>query len=225
MEELKVLTWNIRHCEKDDGVIDVMAFIREAAKANADVVLLQEVDRGVQRSLSIDQVVAFRNELGPGWVPIFSKRLNIGVGIYGIATFTKLPVLHSKAYLMADIREEKCVTQEVTVDFHGTPVKIYNFHMPEGVGPHTKKAWRRMSKIPFEGDCIIAGDFNVKNLNEMLTECEDIGSRSTSRWGRIDYCVSRGNIKPVEQVILPCRLSDHYPVLTTFRKTFDNLCI
>jgi len=223
MDEIKVLTWNIRHCEKGDGTIDVLAFIREAAKADADVVLLQEVDRGVKRSLGIDQLVAFRNELGPGWVPLFAKRLDLENGLYGIAALTRLPIIESKAYLLSDIREEKCVAQKVIVSVGDDAVSIYNFHMPEGVGPHSRLAWKRLSRMQFDRNSIIAGDFNAKKLNENLSECMDIGKQSTSDWGRIDYCIGSGTMIPIHQEVVRCRLSDHYPVLTTFKKTFETL--
>lgn len=224
MDKLKVLCWNIRHCMKDDKTIDVFAFMHEIAKADVDVILLQEVDRGAARSQGIDQVIAIRNALGAGWVPVFSKRLDMRPGAYGLAAFSKLPILAAKSYLLSDLKREKSVIQEIIVEFAGSPVKIYNVHMPAGRGHHVHRAWKQLSRIPITGDCIFGGDFN--SYQHTLNECVDIGTQDTHcNEGRIDYCVSSGSLKPIEQIVIPRRLSDHYPFITTFAKTFDNSCI
>jgi endonuclease/exonuclease/phosphatase family metal-dependent hydrolase len=221
MDKLKVLSWNVRHCKKDDGTIDVFAFMHEITKADVDVVLLQEVDRGAKRSQGIDQVIAFRNALGAGWTPVFSKRLDMSPGSYGLAALSKLPITEAKSYLLSDLKKEKCILQEIVIEFAGSPVKIYNIHMPAGKGNHAHKAWKQLMRVPTDGDCIFGGDFNSPNHN--LNECVDIGVKDTHcNEGRIDYCVSSGNIVPVEQVVIPRNLSDHYPIITTFAKTFES---
>ena len=51
---LRVLTYNIHHGEVADGKLDVGRIAKVILDSQADLVALQEVDRGVERSMKID---------------------------------------------------------------------------------------------------------------------------------------------------------------------------
>lgn len=89
---LRVLSYNIHHAEGTDGVLDLKRIASVIRQANADLVALQEVDRGVQRSDRVDQP----RELArlTGMQVAFGPNLKYQGGDYGNAVLSRLP-LHS----------------------------------------------------------------------------------------------------------------------------------
>lgn len=90
---LRVLVYNI-HAGADaagaNNLDRVGAIIRNT---NADIVLLQEVDRGVGRSGRVDEVKEIERRTGLHGV--LGKTLDYQGGDYGIATFSRWPILTS----------------------------------------------------------------------------------------------------------------------------------
>jgi endonuclease/exonuclease/phosphatase family metal-dependent hydrolase len=88
--ELRVLVYNI-HAGKDaagaDNLERVAAMIRET---RADVVLLQEVDRGTERSDRTDQPAVLARLTG--YHAAFGKTLDYQGGEYGIAVLSRWPI-------------------------------------------------------------------------------------------------------------------------------------
>lgn len=84
---LKIMTYNVRHLEGIDRVIDPS---RTAAIINSqrpDVVMLQEVDSVTQRSSGIDQMAALAKLTG--MVPTFAKAIDFEGGGYGIGLLSR----------------------------------------------------------------------------------------------------------------------------------------
>ena len=90
--ELRVLVYNI-HAGKDaagqENLARVAAVVRDAG---ADVVLLQEVDRGTRRSGGVDQVAELARRTG--FHAAFGRTLDYDGGAYGIALLSRWPVQH-----------------------------------------------------------------------------------------------------------------------------------
>lgn len=87
---LRVLTYNLHHGEGTDGVLDlerIAALIRES---QADLVALQEVDRGVARTGGVDQLEVLA-EL-TGLTPSFAKFMDFQGGEYGLGLLSRCPV-------------------------------------------------------------------------------------------------------------------------------------
>ncbi|MEX2025646.1 MAG: endonuclease/exonuclease/phosphatase family protein, partial [Pirellulaceae bacterium] len=55
MLQLRVLTYNIHHGEGIDGKLDLPRIARVIESVDPDLVALQEVDRRVERTGSVDQ--------------------------------------------------------------------------------------------------------------------------------------------------------------------------
>jgi endonuclease/exonuclease/phosphatase family metal-dependent hydrolase len=87
---LRVLVYNI-HAGKDAAGVDnlarVAALVRET---DADLVLLQEVDRGTQRSGQVDQIEVLTR--ATGYHGVFGKTLDYQGGEYGIALLSRWPI-------------------------------------------------------------------------------------------------------------------------------------
>jgi len=86
----RVLVYNI-HAGKDAAGVDnlerVAALVRET---RADLVLLQEVDRGTRRSGGVDQVATL--ERATGLRAAFGRTLDYDGGQYGIALLSRWPI-------------------------------------------------------------------------------------------------------------------------------------
>jgi endonuclease/exonuclease/phosphatase family metal-dependent hydrolase len=230
MTKLRVLTWNIRHCLLDEGYVDIEPFIEEIKKHDADIILLQEVDRNATRSGKIDQFTKIKESLGFQYHSAWTTRTKLGsAGLYGLATYSKFPIYATHQHLLSDYHSEKCIAQESEIDVDTYPLSIVNVHMPyerHTGSRHTETAWNTLNEIRMQKDLIIGGDFNVTpysvEIDVLLSECMDVGESWTYVGGRIDYCMGRGRAVPVSQEVFRVPLSDHYPFVTEFLlKPFD----
>lgn len=229
MTEIKVLSWNIQHGLTESGEINIGKFIEKAIEWDVDIIFIQEMDRWVKRSGWVDQFEKFKSGLGPDWVGVWGTRLRMGQrGVYGIATFSKLPIYESTNHVLADRHREKTILQESVLKIDADLLSIANVHMPydghHGHG-HTETSWRRLFEMKYQSNLILGGDFNATpasaEINAVMGECVDIGEEPTTiDAGRIDYLVGRGQWLPVKHETVNFWLSDHLPIITTFAKTF-----
>src|SRR6185369_12881430 len=91
MRRLRVMTYNIHRGRGFDRKVDLGRVADVIASYDPDVVTLQEVDVGRQRSGCIDQPTELAKRLGLDVV--FAPNLQWGDGEhYGIATLTRLPI-------------------------------------------------------------------------------------------------------------------------------------
>ncbi|MCH7814190.1 MAG: endonuclease/exonuclease/phosphatase family protein, partial [Planctomycetes bacterium] len=86
----RVLTYNIHHAEGVDGRIDLERIAAVIRRAEADLVALQEVDRGVERSGCVDQPE--RPAALTGMQIVFAKNIDHEGGAYGNAVLSRFPV-------------------------------------------------------------------------------------------------------------------------------------
>jgi endonuclease/exonuclease/phosphatase family metal-dependent hydrolase len=89
--DLVVLSYNVHHCEGDDGRIDlprVAAVIRESG---ADLVSLQEVDVGTARSGGVDQAHQLAELAGYPHVA-FAEAMPLQGGSFGQAVLSRFPL-------------------------------------------------------------------------------------------------------------------------------------
>jgi endonuclease/exonuclease/phosphatase family metal-dependent hydrolase len=89
--DLRVATFNIRHGARSDGIIDHEALVEDCRSLGADVLALQEVDRGRARSDRVDQSALVGRALGHHAVYGPVLRRSDG-GHYGNALLTSGPL-------------------------------------------------------------------------------------------------------------------------------------
>lgn len=82
MPTLRIATFNVHHCRGLDGVLDVERVARVLRSLDADLIALQELDRGMRRSDGIDQPAELSRRLGTK--VLFFPTLKRGEGEYGI---------------------------------------------------------------------------------------------------------------------------------------------
>lgn len=92
---VRVMVWNV-HAGADASGADNLARVAERVRAErADVVLLQEVDRGVTRSRGVDQPATLARLTGMH--AAFGKSLDFQGGEYGVAILSRWPVARHAA--------------------------------------------------------------------------------------------------------------------------------
>lgn len=90
---VRVVTYNIHHGADADDHVDVARLAGAIAELRADVVCLQEVDKGVRRSGGQDLPAELARRLG--MFVVFGKNIDYQGGDYGNAILSRWPVLES----------------------------------------------------------------------------------------------------------------------------------
>jgi len=231
----RVLSYNIHHGEGGDGKIDlkrIAAFIKET---KADIVGLQEIDRGVERTARQD----FPKELAKltGMQVYFERNIIYQGGDYGNAVLTKFPIKKKKntRYKMLREGEQRGVLQLV-LDVHGKDLLFMDTHIdyrPEDDervinADELKQIVADAGKMPV----ILCGDFNdspgSRTHQKMKTFLDDTWELIGQGKGftipvetpdnRIDYIwISKETIEPLKIEVPKTDVSDHLPVLGEFR--------
>src|ERR1700724_2661395 len=80
---LRVLTYNIHHGEGTDGRFDLSRLARVMKSVQPDVIALQEVDRGTERSGGVDQLAELARLTDMH--AEFGKAMDYSGGGYGVA--------------------------------------------------------------------------------------------------------------------------------------------
>lgn len=96
MPTLRVATFNVHHCRGLDGVLDVERVARVLRSLDADLIALQELDRGMSRSDGIDQPSELSRRLGTE--VLFFPTLRTGTGEYGIG-LASLPAVQEPSFV------------------------------------------------------------------------------------------------------------------------------
>ena len=90
---LRVVSYNIRHGQGMDGRVDLARTARVLRELSPDLVALQEVDQGVERSGGVDQAAELGRLLGLEHA--FGAFMPYQGGAYGLALLSRHPVARS----------------------------------------------------------------------------------------------------------------------------------
>ncbi len=240
---LRVLTYNIHHGEGVDGKIDIERIANLIREAKADIVALQEVDRGVERTKKIDIMTMLSDLTGMAYA--FGKNIDYQGGDYGNGFLTRFPILEEKNlhYHMIRPKEQRGLLQLV-LDVRGQEIALMNTHIDYrqddservlNVG-EIRETRKRYRPRPI----VVCGDFNdvptsrtVSVMKEdFIDSWEYLGSgngfsySTTEPVKRIDYIfvakpASQATVRlqPVAAHVLKSDASDHLPVLVEFEIT------
>jgi len=159
----RVMTYNIHHGEGVDGKVDLGRIADLIKREQADIVALQEVDKGVQRTARRD----FPAELAAltGMTCIFSNNSSFQGGEYGNAVLTRFPVKRwtNRHYQMLRAGEQRGLLQ-VVLEVHGRELVFLNTHI-DFRGDDTERLLNAAEMLeaiqPYHGrPMILCGDFN-----------------------------------------------------------------
>jgi endonuclease/exonuclease/phosphatase family metal-dependent hydrolase len=125
---LRVMTYNIHHGEGLDKRLDLERIAALIKQSGAEIVALQEVDRGVERTARRDLPAELAKLTG--MTAVFENNFPFQGGEYGNAVLTKFPVKSKKNlhYKMLQVGEQRGVLS-VVLDVRGRDVLFVNTHL------------------------------------------------------------------------------------------------
>jgi endonuclease/exonuclease/phosphatase family metal-dependent hydrolase len=233
---LRVMTYNIHHGEGTDGKIDLLRIAEVIKQEGADIVALQEVDRGVARTARRD----LPEELAvlTGMTCVFSNNFHFQGGEYGNAVLTRFPVPRrdNTHYKMLRPGEQRGLLQLV-LGVNGRQLLFMNTHMdyrPDDTerlsnAEEIKQVTKRYGHLP----AILCGDFNDtpgsrvhRAMKEQFQDCWEFAGESDGFTyssdkprKRIDYAfISKGSpLVPVKAWVPQSDASDHLALVVEFR--------
>ena len=235
MAAFRVLTYNIHHGEGIDRKIDLERIAELIKREKADIVALQEVDRGVERTARRD----FPAELArlTGMAVYFDRNIFYQGGDYGNAVLTRFPIKQQKNthYKMLRDGEQRGV-QQMVLSVNGKDLLFMNTHIDYRRDDSERliNADELKEIVAAAGimPVILCGDFNdspgspmhlkIKNFLSDAWELVGVGSGFTipteNPHNRIDYIwITENTIEPLRIEVLQSIASDHLPVLAEFR--------
>ncbi|MEP4547657.1 MAG: endonuclease/exonuclease/phosphatase family protein [Saccharospirillum sp.] len=186
-DTLRIMTYNVHSCIGMDGKLDVARIARVIARSRPDVVALQELDVGRDRSEGIDQAHRIARLLAMDFH--FHPAIHLEEERYGDAILTHLPQRLVKADLLPGLATRPNLEPRgalcVEVDLHGSRVQIINTHL--GLNGQERKAqMEALLGLDWLGhpDCqqpvILCGDFNAvplslvcRGLNRRLRDAQE----------------------------------------------------
>lgn len=233
---LRVMTYNIHHGEGLDGKVDIARIARVIREARADIVALQEVDRGVERTGKIDIMTMLADQTGMTYA--FGKNIEYQGGEYGNGVLTRFPILEEKNHHYTMIREgEQRGLLQLVLEAHGEEIVFMNTHI-DYRGDDTERVMnvgeiRSTAKAYGARPVIACGDFNdtpgSRTIGLMKEDFHDAWEAAGSGTGytfpadtakkRIDFVFiskhqSSGTaFRVLSARVIPTDASDHLPLL------------
>ena len=239
---IRVMVFNI-HAGKDaagrDNIAGLAALIRTTG---ADVVLLQEVDRGTNRSGRVDQVQALMNATGFGGV--FGRSLDYDGGQYGVAALARrgfvfdetvdLPV--SPVQTRAGGSHEPRAALVASAITPSGRLQVVTTHLDASAEDSYRRQEARVvlnivrARASAETPMLVGGDFNAEpdsavletlrgaGLRDAWTECghgDGLTYPAEQPRKRIDYLFLTGTLRCSAAEVIDTKISDHRPLLVT----------
>ncbi len=239
---LRVMVYNI-HAGKDAAGVDNLERVASLIKSNdADLVLLQEVDRNTTRSGMVDQVAVL--ERLTGFHGVMGKSLDYQGGDYGIATFSRWPITRQETvHLPVEPPQERAggsheprVALVVETKAPRGVITVVNTHLDaSGDDRYRLQEVREVAALVAKEKTprlLAGGDFNstpdspvheqmiATTMRDSWLEC---GSGNALTYPanapvkRIDYLYLGDSFHCATATVLDTTASDHRPVLIVIR--------
>jgi len=235
-QTFRVMTFNIHHGEGGDGKVDLARIAALVEREHVDLVALQEVDKGVQRTARRDLPAELATLTG--MTCVFSNNFHYQGGEYGNAVLTRFPVLSATNlhYQMLQTNEQRGLLQ-LCLNVQGQKLVFMNTHIDFRRDDterllnvrEIQSVMARYAGIP----TVLCGDFNDTPQSRMHQRLSETFDDSWERAGqgpgwtypadqprrRIDY-VWLSRAAPLEVVgarVLESDASDHRPLVVEFR--------
>ncbi|KOP68426.1 hypothetical protein AMS62_26635 [Bacillus sp. FJAT-18019] len=219
MNDIRLMTYSIRHGKGLDGHTKLQRLAEEIAKTNADVVALQGIDRFIPRSGFQDQLKKLSKQLG--MYSCFSPSINLLVSQYGNAILSKYPIITKEITFMRGTKERRSILMaKIQMDID--VLTVINTHL----GKHTKE---RTKHIPillntlnlYDKPSVLAGDFNMemddslmKSFSSHWQKIELQEKNPTFKNGReIDHIFVNMPTEYASAWVQHSAASDHHPVI------------
>jgi len=239
---LRLMTWNIHRCIGLDRRFSPSRVIDTIRHHDPDILLMQEVDRGVPRSrkLYLDHLIA--DELGYEY-HTWSQAHVLKEGSYGNATLSRFPIVKRRVIdLKKDWRKARnCLYTRLQLP-HRSTLHLFNWHLGLAAGERQHQVERvlrsnTLAHLPRRHAVILGGDTNDwRNLLFRNSGIREAGFDAWSEHGRrkpirtypspnpmgaLDKFFWRGPLHDenvhASRLKLARAASDHLPLLGEFR--------
>jgi endonuclease/exonuclease/phosphatase family metal-dependent hydrolase len=243
--ELRVLVYNV-HAGKDAKGVDNLQRVADVVRgSDADIVLLQEVDKGTRRSGNVDQPAEYARRTG--FNVAFGRSLNYDGGEYGIAILSRWPIRSDTTiHLPVAPPQERSggsyeprVAMRVTIGAPAGDIVVMNTHLDAS----GEDVWRKqevrtlidLTRAATAGRAVavfMGGDLNSTPESAVQESIRSAGFRDA--WQlcgageglsypadvprkRIDYLYLASGAECTKGEVVVTEASDHRPVLVRVR--------
>ncbi|HYV23994.1 MAG TPA: endonuclease/exonuclease/phosphatase family protein [Pyrinomonadaceae bacterium] len=229
-KKIRVMTYNIHVGVGMDKKLDLARIAGVINQQHPDLVGLQEVDRGVERTQRIDEIAELAKLTKMEYA--FAFNLKYQGGQYGVAILSKSPILATDHHLYLNTREaERRGFIRAEVRIGGRLINFVTTHLDyqyeDGRAFETEQLLAALKDI--NDPLIVVGDFNEVPTGEayelMRSYFVDgwIQSRAKNDEGlsypadkpakRIDYIFFRSLVRAKRIWVVNTLASDHVPVV------------
>ncbi|MDZ4782375.1 MAG: endonuclease/exonuclease/phosphatase family protein [Planctomycetia bacterium] len=185
---LRILSYNIHHAEGVDGKLDVPRIADVIQSVEPDLVALQEVDKKVQRTQSVDQPAELAR-LTKMHVA-FGANIELQGGHYGNAVLSKFPIVRHENHQLPNIdagEQRGVIEAEINVSETSPPFLLYATHLDYRADDRERlaSAQKINERAARHSDrpALLAGDLNDTSDSKTL-------ERLASHW-------TRANVQPL----------------------------
>lgn len=228
---LRVLTYNIHHGEGTDGRIDLPRIAALINQASPDLVALQEVDEGTERTGRVRQMLEL--ERLTGMHGAFGKAMTYQGGDYGVGVLSQRPIVRVENRPFHDgvSREPRtALTVDVEMGDGEPPLRFTSTHLDDGREAEARVSQAHLLTGMVGADDpaprILAGDMNSRTGSDVLQVLAErwtdvfVAPEPLDAEGRPRRRVDHVFVSPASawrgvaaQVIEDRVASDHRPVL------------
>jgi endonuclease/exonuclease/phosphatase family metal-dependent hydrolase len=201
---LRVMTYNIHVGTGMDKRLDLARIAEVIRRERPDLVALQEVDRGVERTGRVDQLRELARLTRMDYA--FAHNLNYQGGQYGVAVLSRFPILSIDHRRYAHLREaERRGFIRVEVEVGGRRVSFVNTHLDyQHADNRLFEAEQLLASLPRQdAPLIVAGDFNEEpsgtTYKLMLKDFADAWASSGADGGGLTYPSDRA-VKRIDYI-------------------------
>lgn len=228
---IRVMTYNIHVGVGMDKKLDLARIAGVINAQHPDLVGLQEVDRGVERTQRIDEIAEIARMTKMDYA--FAFNLRYQGGQYGVAILSRLPIMATDHRLYQNTREaERRGFIRAEVLAHGRTLNFVTTHLDyqyeDGRVFEAEQLLNALQDV--KGPLIVVGDFNDTPAGQAYRLTRDlfgdawVESRATNEGftypadkpaKRIDYILFRlsGHLRTKRAWIPETQASDHVPVV------------
>jgi endonuclease/exonuclease/phosphatase family metal-dependent hydrolase len=228
---LRIMTFNIHHGEGMDGRLDLERIAKVITDAKADIVGLQEVDRGVERTRRRDILKELADLTGMRFA--FGKNIDLQGGDYGNGLLSRFPIVSegNRHLELVGGGEQRGVLQTV-LEIAGRRVLVLTTHFDHrrdsAQRPRSADEMREMAAQWGDGPLVMLGDFNdvpdslahraltqvARDAWVAVGEGDGFTIPVDTPRRRIDWVLLRG-LTPTDADVVRTNASDHLPVVVS----------
>ena len=160
-DTVRVLSYNIRHGAGMDDSVDLRRAAAVIVSQRPDVVLLQEIDLGTERTGGVDQAAALATLTGLRY-HAFGKFMDYRGGAYGMAALSAAPMLDSVTHVLPEGEEPRSALAIRVRPRPGMPELVFvGIHLYRTEDERLAQARRLIDVLAEEtAPVFLVGDFN-----------------------------------------------------------------